>query len=303
VLARRLLLALALELAGYVAAGAWLVLGAGWRVVAAAALLASIALGWRIAFALATYVVAWRYRSPVPPALHRSAVALLPHLLREIGAMLVVYSVLQPFERLTMGPAPPPKGRGDRPPVLFVHGYACNRAAGWALVRRLRRGGWNAWAVTLEPVYGPIEQWIEPLARGIEALREASGAHAVHLVAHSMGGLAVRAYLRERGPGHVASVVTLGSPHHGSAHARLGPGANARQMEPGSDWLAALAADERGLGVPFVSIYSHHDNFVAPQSSGAHAAARNVPLAGIGHLSLLLSAAVAEIVAHSLADG
>ncbi len=300
-LARRLLLALALELAGYGAAGAWLVLGAGWRVGAAAALVASIALGWRIAFALATYIVAWLYRSPVPPSLRRSAVALLPHVLREIGAMLAVYCVLQPFERLAMRPARPPEGRGERPPVLFVHGYVCNRAAGWALVRRLRHRGWNVWAVTLEPVYGTIEQWIEPLARAIEALREATGAHTVHLVAHSMGGLAVRAYLREHGPGRVASVVTLGTPHHGSAHARLGPGANARQMEPGSPWLAALAADERGLGVPFVSIFSHHDNFVAPQSSGAHAAARNVPLAGVGHLSLLLSPAVAEIVAHSLA--
>ena len=301
-LARCLLLALGAELLCYGAGVARLVFAHGWSVASAAALAGAIALGWRVGFALATYVIAWLFRSPVPPALRLSGVALLPHVLREIAAMLAVYSVFQPFERLAMGSAKRPGAEGGRPPVLFVHGYACNRAAGWALVRRLRRRGWTAWAATFEPVYGSIDDWVEPLARAIEALREATGASAVHLVAHSMGGLAVRAYLRRHGTARVASVVTLGSPHHGSAHARLGLGTNAREMEPGSPWLAAVAADERGLGVPFVSIFSHHDNFVAPQSSAAHPAARNLPLAGVGHLTLLFSAAVAGLVIGSLEE-
>lgn len=301
-LARWLLLALGAELFCYGAGVAWLVFAHGWSVAWGVALMGAIALGWRVGFALATYVVAWLFRSPVPPVLHLSALALLPHVLREIVAMLAVYGVLQPFERLAMGPTHGPGRQGERRPVLFVHGYACNRAAGWALVRRLRRRGWTVWAATFEPVYGSIEDWVEPLARAIEALRGATGAGAVHLVAHSMGGLAVRAFLRTHGTARVASVVTLGSPHHGSAHARLGLGMNARQMEPGSPWLAALAADERGLGVPFVSIFSHHDNFVAPQSSAAHPAARNLPLAGVGHLTLLFSPAVAALVIRSLEE-
>lgn len=301
-LARCLLLALGAELVCYGAGVVWLGVAHGWGVLSAVALMGAIALGWRVGFALGTYVVAWLFRSPVPPGLRLSALALLPHVLREIAAMLAVYAVLQPFERFAMAPERGPGEGANRPPVLFVHGYACNRAAGWALVRRLRRRGWTAWAVTFEPVYGSIDDWVEPLARAIEALREATGAGAVHLVAHSMGGLAVRAYLREHGSARIAGVVTLGSPHHGSAHARLGFGTNARQMEPGSPWLAALAADERGLGVPFVSIFSHHDNFVAPQSSAAHPGARNLPLGGIGHLTLLFSPAVGALVTRSLEE-
>jgi hypothetical protein len=72
-------------------------------------------------------------------------------------------------------------------------------------------------------------------------------------------------------------------------------------MEPGSAWLAALAeADESGLGVPFVSIFSHHDNFVAPQTSGAHPAARNVALAGVGHLTMLFARRVRDVVEREL---
>jgi hypothetical protein len=95
--------------------------------------------------------------------------------------------------------------------------------------------------------------------------------------------------------------VTIGSPHRGSVHAQLGGGRNAREMEPGSDWLAALEKSEaRGVPVPFTSIYSYHDNFVAPQTSAAHPAARNVPVAGVGHLSLPRSKEVLEIVAGEL---
>jgi len=117
------------------------------------------------------------------------------------------------------------------------------------------------------------------------------------LVTHSMGGLVARAYLRDYGGARVARLVTLGGPHHGSVHAYLGAGANARQMEPGSAWLEGLAQSEaRGVPVPFTSIFSHHDNFVAPQTSSVHPAARNIGLAAIGHVSLAFSRQVLEIV-------
>jgi hypothetical protein len=68
-------------------------------------------------------------------------------------------------------------------------------------------------------------------------------------------------------------------------------------MRPMSTWLRGLAAsEEHELPVPVVSIYGCHDNFVAPQDSGVLAGAENVPLAGIGHLSLLLSRRVAALV-------
>jgi pimeloyl-ACP methyl ester carboxylesterase len=38
-----------------------------------------------------------------------------------------------------------------------------------------------------------------------------------------MGGLVARAYLARHGAGRVAKLVTMGSPHHGTSLARLGP--------------------------------------------------------------------------------
>jgi hypothetical protein len=55
-------------------------------------------------------------------------------------------------------------------------------------------------------------------------------------------------------------------------------------------------SEQTGLPVPMTSIYSCHDNFVAPQDSSVLAGAKNVPLTGIGHLSLLFSERVAALV-------
>lgn len=296
-LARALLLLYLSELATYAALGWWLVGVRGWAPAAALALAAVIAVGWRVAATLASYAVAWRYGTP---EFQRSPLALLPYFLAEAAAMSAVYGVLQPFERLVMGDRRPPATSGGLP-VLLVPGYVCNRGLWWALARALRARGEDCWPVTLEPVYGPIGDLAAPLATAIDAVLSETGCPRVVIVAHSMGGLAARAYLRDYGARKVARLITLGSPHQGSAHAWLGAGLNAREMEPGSAWLAALAAAEGGgFPVPFTSIFSYHDNFVAPQTSSRHPAARNVALTGVGHLSLVFSPRVHALVAAEM---
>ncbi len=300
-LARALRLALAGELAVYVAVALWLVAARGWTAGTAVGLLAALAVSARALFALGTYAVAWAYRSETPAAAKLSVAALAPHVAREIGLLIAGYVALQPFERLAMGDASPPHERAARLPVLLLHGYLCNRAACRALARRLHARGETVWAVTLEPVYGSIESWLEPLARHVDALLAATGAARLVIVAHSMGGLAARAYLRDHGGAKVARLITLGAPHQGSALARLGVGANAREMAPGSAWLAALAAGEaNGVAAPFTSVMSYHDNLVAPQTNGHHRLARNTALAGVGHFTMLFSRRVGEIVAAAI---
>jgi pimeloyl-ACP methyl ester carboxylesterase len=299
-LARRLRLVLAGELAVYVALGFWLCAAWDWTPFAAVALGAAIALGWRAAAILIVYALAWRHHSDVPPELRLSSFALLPHVLREWWWWTAVYAGPQAFVRWFAGDDAPPRG-GGRPPVLLVHGYVCNRGA-WSWFRRkLAAHGEAVWAVTLEPVYTSIDDLARILADCIDELRAATGAPQVVLVTHSMGGLVARAYLRDHGAARVARLVSIGAPHHGSVHAHLGAGENARQMEPNSRWLEALARAEEGkLSLPFTSIYSVHDNFVAPQTSSIHPAARNVPVAGVGHVSLGFAEEVAELVVAEL---
>jgi triacylglycerol esterase/lipase EstA (alpha/beta hydrolase family) len=291
---------LATEVAVYVALGVWLWVGRGWTILAAVAACALIAIGWRTVCILIVYALAWRHHSAVPRELQLNFLALLPQVVKEVWWWSAVYAGPQAFVRSFAGDDDPPRAGGGLP-VLLVHGYVCNRGAWWWFGRRLAARGETVWAVTLEPVYASIEVLAGVLAARIDELCAATGARQVVLVTHSMGGLTARAYLRDHGTARVARLVTIGAPHHGSVHAHLGAGLNARQMEPGSAWLEALARSEEGKRFPpFASIYSVHDNFVAPQASSVHPAARNVPVAGIGHVSLGFSREVVGLVAGEL---
>ncbi|GAB2877252.1 hypothetical protein GCM10027277_53160 [Pseudoduganella ginsengisoli] len=190
-------------------------------------------------------------------------------------------------------------------PVLLVHGYGCNSGYWVHLSARLKQAGISHMALDLEPVAGSIDDYAERIHEALARLCKAAGSPRAIIVAHSMGGLASRAYLRRHGADKVAKVITLGTPHHGTALANFGPGVNAGQMRLGSPWLAALAASEtpetRAL---FVSLWSHHDNIIAPQDSSFLPGARNIAFGGIGHVALgadkrVLSAVLNEIASVS----
>jgi pimeloyl-ACP methyl ester carboxylesterase len=245
------------------------------------------------ALTLATFAIAWRHRTVPPPELRIGPLAAIRCVLHEIVSYTMVYLLFQLFPRLVL-PREPAAATG-RQAVLLVHGYMCNAGA-WAwLGRQLMARGHAVHTVTLEPLFMEIEDYVTPLARRVDEVAGANGQ--VLLVTHSMGGLVCRAYLRRFGGARVARVVTLGAPHRGSALAPIGHGANAHDMRPMAAWLRGLASSEAGgLAAPVTSIYSCHDNFVAPQDSSVLPGARNVPLAGLGHLSLLFSRRVAALV-------
>jgi pimeloyl-ACP methyl ester carboxylesterase len=104
-----------------------------------------------------------------------------------------------------------------------------------------------------------------------------------------MGGLVARAYLRRYGGAKVRSLITIGSPHHGSVHAWLFPGTSLAEMRPGNPWIEAL---NRGAAptVPVLSIWSWHDSMVAPQTSCKLKDAQNIALTGVGHNAILADA-------------
>jgi len=131
---------------------------------------------------------------------------------------------------------------------------------------------------------------------------EATGQERLVLVCHSMGGLVARAWLAKHGARSVARVVTIASPHNGTALAALGLGENARQMRRGSDFLRALAAAEgdRGPSCSFTSIYTVHDTLVAPQDTSRLAWAKNVELARWGHVSVLAAEETHLLVVEEL---
>ncbi|MES2296050.1 MAG: hypothetical protein V4582_03365 [Pseudomonadota bacterium] len=204
-------------------------------------------------------------------------------------------------------------------PVLLVHGYGCNGGY-WDLLRpRLDAARISHAWIDLEPLLADIDSYVPALAGAVDALCRASGAGAVIIVSHSMGGLAARAYLRQCGgadAARVAHLITLGTPHHGTCLAKQAPGQNALQMRwsgaPGQEpaqvqtqaradtWLGALAASESAhTRARITSIFSHHDNIVAPQTSARLPGASNIELGGVGHVALGRNARVlACVMAH-----
>jgi triacylglycerol esterase/lipase EstA (alpha/beta hydrolase family) len=292
-LARAFRRVLLIELIIYLALGWYLSRYAGWHWIKAAAILLGCALAIRAAGVAATFAIATLFSSPTPPEHRSGAFAWLRLYFAELGAYIVIYNLYQPFERLLMGAEtlqPLPRGRL---PVLLVHGYVCNRGFMLPLRRYLGERGVSAYSHNLEPVYADIDSYAGGLARRIEEICAATGADQLVILAHSMGGLAARACLRKYGARRVAKLITLGTPHHGTALARLGAGENGRQMVPGNAWLKRL--NEAVTAVPTVSVFSHQDNIVSPQDSAVLEGAKIVGLSGMGHVSMPFSRQIREI--------
>lgn len=195
------------------------------------------------------------------------------------------------------------------PPVLLLHGYGCNSGYWTQLTRRLDDARISHATLDLEPLFAGIDDYVPRVAAAVEALCAASGAAQVLIVAHSMGGLVARAYLRAHGRARVARVITLGTPHHGTSLASFGLGANAAQMRrhatrarPESDWLAALAdGEEAAVRDCVTSIYTHHDNIVSPQLSSVLPGARNLAFGGVGHVALGRNRRILDCVMNEIA--
>lgn len=184
--------------------------------------------------------------------------------------------------------------RDTLPPVLLLHGYGANSGFWSPLSKHLSAAGISHAAIDLEPILGSIDDYTDPIENAVQKLCAAVGAEKIIVVGHSMGGLAARAWLRRYGCERLARLITLGTPHFGSTLAGYGMGKNAREMlppmygeQPGDDWLTALATSENSdVRACITSIYSLHDNIVAPQRSAVLPGAVNRALDLVGHVAL-----------------
>lgn len=177
--------------------------------------------------------------------------------------------------------------------VVLVHGFVCNRGvwASWLPALEARAIPYRA--VDLEPLFVSIDDYVPILDAAVQQLELETGL-APMIVCHSMGGLAVRAWLRASGADQRAyRIVTIGTPHHGTVIGgrlpRLSWLINAEQMRYSSPWLTALTSmEEVARRRKFVCFYSNCDNIVAPTSTAMLPDADNRFVDGVPHLALLL---------------
>ncbi|CAJ0858015.1 hypothetical protein R1479_00558 [Ralstonia mannitolilytica] len=238
-------------------------------------------------------------RMPVPSAQRIGLVGFISCWLRECVSVAWMFNVLQPFWAHAAFDAPARDGR--RVPVLMIHGYGCNRAVWLPMQKHLGAAGHPTEAIDLMPLLGNIDDYASDISAAVARLTHAHGRAPV-LLCHSMGGLAARAALRQCEAELIAHVITLGTPHRGTAMARAGRGHNVRQMAWASPWLRRLAASETAATrARITSIFSWHDSIVGPPGASWLDGARHIAFSGIGHVSLLCDARIRQAVLAELA--
>jgi triacylglycerol lipase len=242
----------------------------------------------------------WLNRSQPPP--HARTPVIFRAWIAEVLTATRIFGWEQPW-RSNAEPDHLPAASGPRRGVVLVHGFFCNRGMWNDWMRALRAEATPFIAVNLEPVFGAIDSYAHTIDTAVTALERATGRPPL-LVGHSMGGIAIRAWLRRRGSAaRIHHVITIASPHRGTWLARFAFVSNARQMRLRSEWLERLAAGESAaLRARLTCFYSNADNIVAPHDSAMLPGADNRLVEGKAHVCLSFADEVFDEVRRRLSD-
>jgi triacylglycerol lipase len=154
------------------------------------------------------------------------------------------------------------------PPVLLVPGYSDTAKRLGPCRDFLLCSGWpdaHVQALGFRRPYGSNIEHAAEIARAVASLQDRTGAERIAVVAHSMGGLALRVFLAQGGAAVVETAVFVATPHRGTWLAWLGWGDGAREMRPGSPFLRGLGPIPSGVRV--VCIRTPAEFRVVPGSS------------------------------------
>jgi hypothetical protein len=197
----------------------------------------------------------------------------------------------QPFRSRAEPDHLPPSA--DRRGVVLVHGFFCNRGLWNPWMQALRARGIPFVAVNLEPGFGSMEHSADISEAAVARVDATTGRPPV-VVGHSMGGVAIRAWLaRFNADTRVHHVVTIGTPHHGTWLARFGHTTNGREMRHRGAWIVDLASREPAERyAKFTCYFGNCDNIVFPSSAAVLTGAENVHVPATAHVQMAFSPVV-----------
>jgi len=186
--------------------------------------------------------------------------------------------------------------------LVVVQAPGALAGAATPLVRRLRADGHRP--LLLAPPWRGVEPTLAWLTVRLAAARHASG-EPLDVVALGRAGLYVRALIARHGRrAGIARLLTVGTPHGGTEAGRWAP----------LDWLLACARPGSSLvatgldagalaGVrECLAFASEHDALVEPPDAAYWPGAFNVRVRELGHLGLVASPRIYELVRENLLE-
>lgn len=187
-------------------------------------------------------------------------------------------------------------------PILFVHGWSENSSLWNTMIANFEKDGYakselSAYTYNTSTSNKTLAE-TEVKSR-VEALKKATGATKVDIIAHSMGSLNSRWYIKfvSGGEANVDDWVSLGGPNHGTETANFCFSTACTEMRVGSKFLGELnAGDETPGTVNYGTWWSPCDEIINPDSSVALTGATNTKTACISHVALTSDKTVYEQV-------
>ena len=209
----------------------------------------------------------------------------------------------------------------SRETVLLLHGFFQTRQVWQIMEDRLRSDGFGVFSFYLGGLFWrlnnrSIDEQARMIGDKLDGICARYGLDRFHIVGHSMGGLIARTYIQHHGGDRrVKSLVTLGTPHHGTPTAAIGVwlmaggllSRNPMEMVPLSRFMRNLNRDVFPPSIPLTSVYSTADlicpwrfSELKPRKGNEQMVNRKVK--GIGHTALTFDPGVYVLVRQSLED-
>lgn len=203
--------------------------------------------------------------------------------------------------------------------VLLLHGFFQTRQVWQVMEDRLRSDGFGVFSFDLGGLFWrlnnrSIDEQARMIGDKLEGICTRYGLERFHVVGHSMGGLIARTYVQHHGGDRrVKSLVTLGTPHHGTPTAAIGVwlmaggllSSNPREMIPLSGFMRSLNKDVFPPHIPLTSVYSTADlicpwRFSELRPAKGQDLVQNRKVKSIGHTALTHDPGVYVIVRDCL---
>jgi triacylglycerol lipase len=189
-----------------------------------------------------------------------------------------------------------PASASAQDPILFVHGYVESASLWNTMIANFEKDGYPKSYLSAYSYNTSQSNKIdaEEVKTKVEALLKNTGATKVDIIAHSMGSLNSRYYIKNLGgESKVDDWVSLGGPNHGTETANFCFSASCVEMRVGSTFLKELnATDETPGAVSYGTWWSPCDEIINPDSSVALTGATNTKTACISHTALTTDSTV-----------